>query len=412
MTMVAATPEAAARFRFTTTEHFNRFVLRGAGRQLAVNASETLRQKWPALSAASPHRLGNIVTLAPLIISIAAALILAPELLAHALEILLAAMFVTWLALRITGALVRRPKKKPAPGVSENALPVYTIIAALYQEASSVDGLLSAIERLDYPREKLDVILAVEADDSETLSTIAARRNRLPVTVIPVPDIGPRTKPKALNVALPFARGAFTVVYDAEDRPEPGQLHCALQAFRDGGADLACVQARLCIDNTADSLLARYFTAEYAAQFDVFLPGLSAMQLPLPLGGSSNHFHTATLRRIGGWDAYNVTEDADLGMRLARFGYRADIIDSTTYEEAPANAGPWLRQRTRWFKGWMQPLQYQKYHYFANTCLILKVAAATLWQQNLDSTTSNSPTCFEPLSCNCIVRIAFPPGEF
>lgn len=194
----------------------------------------------------------------------------------------------------------------------------------------------------------------MEADDKDTRAAIAARQNRMPVTVIPVPAIGPRTKPKALNVALPFARGTFTVVYDAEDRPEPDQLRCALQAFRDAGDDLACVQARLCIDNTADSLLARYYTAEYAGQFDVFLPGLTAMQLPLPLGGSSNHFLTSTLRRIGGWDSYNVTEDADLGMRLVRFGYRADIIDSTTYEEAPAYAGPWLRQRTRWFKGWMQ----------------------------------------------------------
>lgn len=206
----------------------------------------------------------------------------------------------------------------------------------------------------DYPREKLDVIFAVEQDDRETRAAVAARKTRLPVTVIAVPPMGPRTKPKALNVALPFARGAFTVVYDAEDRPEPDQLRRALQAFRLGGDDLACVQARLCIDNTADSLIARYFTAEYAGQFDVFLPGLTAMRLPLPLGGSSNHFYTAILRRIGAWDAYNVTEDADLGMRLVRFGYRADMIDSTTYEEAPADAGPWLRQRTRWFKGWMQ----------------------------------------------------------
>jgi glycosyltransferase XagB len=273
---------------------------------------------------------------------------------AHAVEILLAAVFNAWLVLRLTGACVRRPPAASGRAEQDDALPVYTIICALYQEASSVNALLSAIERLDYPHEKLDVILAVEADDRDTRAAIAARKTRMPVTVIPVPSIGPRTKPKALNVALPFARGAFTVVYDAEDRPEPNQLRCALQAFRDGGSDLACVQARLCIDNTGDSLIARYFTAEYAGQFDVFLPGLTAMRLPLPLGGSSNHFYTATLRKIGAWDAYNVTEDADLGMRLVRFGYRADIIDSTTYEEAPAKAGPWLRQRTRWFKGWMQ----------------------------------------------------------
>ncbi len=206
----------------------------------------------------------------------------------------------------------------------------------------------------DYPAEKLDVIIAVEADDRETQAAIAACNNRLAVAVIPVPPGGPRTKPNALNAALPFARGTFTVIYDAEDRPEPNQLRDALQAFRTGGDDLACVQARLSIDNTADSWLARLFTAEYAGQFDVFLPGLTAFGLPLPLGGSSNHFQTGILRAVHGWDAFNVTEDADLGMRLARFGYRSEVIESTTYEEAPAHLAPWLRQRTRWFKGWMQ----------------------------------------------------------
>jgi cellulose synthase/poly-beta-1,6-N-acetylglucosamine synthase-like glycosyltransferase len=127
-----------------------------------------------------------------------------------------------------------------------------------------------------------------------------------------------------------------------------------LEAFVAGDERLGCVQARLTIDNAVDTWLTRLFTAEYAGLFDVFLPGLAAWRLPLPLGGSSNHFRAAVLRRIGAWDPYNVTEDADLGMRLARFGYRTTVIPSTTYEEAPSHIGPWLRQRTRWFKGWMQ----------------------------------------------------------
>jgi cellulose synthase/poly-beta-1,6-N-acetylglucosamine synthase-like glycosyltransferase len=263
-------------------------------------------------------------------------------------------LFLAWLTLRLACAFVAAPKLKPLPKLSPETLPMYSIIAALYREAASVDGLLRAIERLDYPPEKLDVILAIEADDDETLAAIAACRSRMPITIVAVPAAGPRTKPKALNVALPFARGSFTVVYDAEDRPEQDQLLHALEAFRTGGEKLACVQARLCIDNTDDSWLTRFFTAEYAGQFDVFLGGLAALRLPVPLGGSSNHFRTAILRKIGAWDAYNVTEDADLGMRLARFGYRSGLITSTTYEEAPAALGPWLRQRTRWLKGWMQ----------------------------------------------------------
>ena len=352
--LIEESPARARRFRFTSAERLNRFVLRCGGEALAARAAGELKRKWPMLSAAPPRWRTNIVPASIVLLLTLAAAMLAPAGTMLAVEVSLAAVFLAWLGLRLTGACVKWLAAERSPGLPDDALPVYSVIAALYREAASVDGLLRAIERLDYPPEKLDVLVAVEADDRETRLALAARDHRIPITVIPVAAKGPRTKPKALNVALPFARGTFTVVYDAEDRPERAQLRSALQAFRAGGEELACVQARLCIDNTVDSWLARLFTAEYAGQFDVFLPGLAALRLPLPLGGSSNHFHTATLREIGGWDPYNVTEDADLGMRLARFGYRADVIDSTTYEEAPAQFGPWLRQRTRWFKGWMQ----------------------------------------------------------
>lgn len=362
MRLIEDNPERAKRFRFTSAERLNRFVLRYASKTLVMRATEQLKQTWPLLSAAPPRSPANGVTLAIIGLLLLATIIAAPGVVLLGIEVLLTAIFLAWLGLRLvsvfagmfSGVLTGPAAGEPAPKVSDRELPVYTVIAALYREAASVDGLLFAIERLSYPPEKLDVLIAVEADDRETRAAIADRKSRVPITVITVPDAGPRTKPKALNVALPFARGTFLVVYDAEDRPEPDQLRHALHAFRCGGGDLACVQARLCIDNTADSWLARLYTAEYAGQFDVFLPGIAALRLPMPLGGSSNHFHTATLREAGGWDSYNVTEDADLGLRLARFGFRSDMIDSTTYEEAPAQLAPWLRQRTRWFKGWIQ----------------------------------------------------------
>ncbi len=194
----------------------------------------------------------------------------------------------------------------------------------------------------------------LEADDQQTRRALARLGLGPPFEVIVAPAIGPRTKPKALNVALPFARGVFTVVYDAEDDPDPDQLRRALALFGQSDKRLACVQASLTIDNTADNLLTRMFTANYAGQFDAFLPGLAAISLPFPLGGSSNHFRTAVLRKVGGWDPYNVTEDADLGIRLYRLGYRSAALPSTTYEEAPAKFTAWLKQRTRWYKGWMQ----------------------------------------------------------
>jgi glycosyltransferase XagB len=206
----------------------------------------------------------------------------------------------------------------------------------------------------DYPPEKLDVKFVVEPDDEETQQALANLELGVPFEIVTAPAFGPRTKPKALNVALPLVRGAFTVVYDAEDKPEPDQLRLAVAAFHDGGRRLACLQATLTIDNTADNWLTRMFTASYAGQFDILLPALAATRLPLPLGGSSNHFRTALLRKVGGWDPYNLTEDADLGMRLCRLGYRTDVLPSATYEEAPARFKAWLKQRTRWYEGWMQ----------------------------------------------------------
>jgi cellulose synthase/poly-beta-1,6-N-acetylglucosamine synthase-like glycosyltransferase len=346
-------PDMARRFRFTTAEGLNRFVLRHAAGAFVARA-DRLKQDWPELAAGSSRRRFILAPVAIAASVTAAAALIAPTLTAQSIALLLAMLFLSSIGLRLIGTLTRISMPHSAAPLPDEALPVYSIICALYREATSVHGLLRALEQLGYPAEKLDVILAIEADDHETRAAIDARTTRLPISVVTVPAAGPRTKPKALNVALPFARGIFTVIYDAEDRPERDQLRKALAAFRSGGKKLACVQASLCIDNTSDSWLTRLFTAEYAAQFDAFLPGLAALRLPLPLGGSSNHFRTATLRDVGAWDAYNVTEDADLGMRLARFGYRCGTIRSTTYEEAPARIGPWLRQRTRWFKGWMQ----------------------------------------------------------
>ena len=318
----------------------------------SLKASGQLKIARPKLSAATYHRLANVIPFLFAALCFAAIFTTAGTIILSAIVVLPTAFRLSIAARPGSGSkkALPRPVLRDWP---DEELPVYSVIVPLRSEARMVDQLLSAIERLDYPAGKLDVIIAVEADCHDTRAAITARRHRIPITVVPVPPSEPRTKPKALNVALPLARGAYTVIYDAEDRPDQDQLRCAVTAFRMAGNDLACVQARLCMDTTT-SWHARYFTAEYAGQFDVFLPRLAAFDLPLPLGGSSNHFRTKILRDVGGWDPYNVTEDADLGMRLARLGYRCGVIESTTYEEAPANLRRWLAQRSRWFKGWMQ----------------------------------------------------------
>ncbi len=233
-------------------------------------------------------------------------------------------------------------------------LPVYSVLVALRDEAEIVPELLVALGSILWPRTKLEIKLVCEADDRKTLAALRAQPLRPWVEIIEVPPVGPRTKPKALAYALPTIGGEFVVLYDAEDRPHPSQLLEAWQTFRKSSPRLACLQAPLEISNSGHNLITRMFGVEYSALFNGMLPFLSKLGLPLPLGGTSNHFRRSVLEEIGAWDPYNVTEDADLGARLARFGYHTGTITRPTFEPAPDRWGVWVTQRARWFKGWCQ----------------------------------------------------------
>ncbi len=239
----------------------------------------------------------------------------------------------------------------PAPTIAR--LPAVSVIVALYRESDISGRLVRRLGRLDYPLDLLDVILAVEENDDLTRKTLA--NTNLPpwmrVAVVPRGKI--MTKPRALNFALNLCRGSIIGVYDAEDAPEADQIRKVVQRFHERGPDLACLQGILDYYNPTANWLSRCFTLEYGGWFRVILPGLVRLGMPIPLGGTTLFFRRAPLIELGGWDAHNVTEDADLGMRLARQGYRTELIESTTYEEANCRALPWVKQRSRWIKGYM-----------------------------------------------------------
>jgi cellulose synthase/poly-beta-1,6-N-acetylglucosamine synthase-like glycosyltransferase len=233
-------------------------------------------------------------------------------------------------------------------------LPRYAILVPLYKEAEVIGQLIEGLRALDYPANRLQISLIVEVDDASTRAAIARQVLPANVRVVIVPRGNPRTKPRALNHALADAIGDYVVVYDAEDLPNPGQLREALAVLISDPENTGCVQARLNIYNAEQNAITRQFAIEYNALFGAILPMLGRFGLPIPLGGTSNHFPRRTLERAGGWDAHNVTEDADLGIRLARLGYNVRVISSTTWEEAPGSLRVWTGQRTRWLKGWMQ----------------------------------------------------------
>ena len=240
--------------------------------------------------------------------------------------------------------------------LSDQELPVFTVLVPMYREGRMLPMLAEALRALDYPLGKLDIKLVLEADDHETIAVARTLGLEGVFEVIRVPPSQPKTKPKACNYALGFARGEYLVIYDAEDRPEPDQLRKVVATFKRAPANTACLQCRLNYFNASENWLTRMFTLDYSLWFDQVLPGLERLNIPIPLGGTSNHFKIKVLRELRAWDPFNVTEDADLGIRLTQKGYRVGIVDSTTFEEASHQAGNWIKQRSRWIKGYMQTL--------------------------------------------------------
>lgn len=238
--------------------------------------------------------------------------------------------------------------------VSTRVWPKYTILCPLYREWQVLNQFVTAMENIDYPSEKLEVLLLLEEDDKKTIQ--AAKKMNLSsiFKVLVVPNSEPKTKPKACNYGLQVAKGEYVVIFDAEDIPEPDQLKKVVLAFEKTNSNTACIQAKLNFYNPRQNIITRLFTLEYSLWFDLVLTGLQAINAPIPLGGTSNHFRTMQLTRLSGWDAFNVTEDADLGVRLAKKGWRTAIVDSVTMEEANSQVVNWIKQRSRWIKGYMQ----------------------------------------------------------
>ncbi|WP_246831949.1 glycosyltransferase family 2 protein [Thioclava sp. F36-7] len=279
---------------------------------------------------------------------------------------LLIGILFAWVMLTLVGSIAlklaafaseliacRHPAPDPCDrGAPRGRLPIISMMVPLFRETDIAARLVERLGKLRYPRELLDVILVVEQTDAMTLAALSGADLPRWMRVVTVPDGPIKTKPRALNYALNFCRGSVIGIWDAEDAPEPDQLQIAAQRFLEAPPETACLQGILDYYNPRTNWLARCFTVEYATWFRMFLPGLARLGFVVPLGGTTLFFRRDALEKLGGWDAHNVTEDADLGVRLARHGYRTELIPAVTYEEANCRAVPWVKQRSRWLKGY------------------------------------------------------------
>lgn len=319
--------------------------------------AEATPHALPVPNAAVVLSRRQVVTLAAAGLFLAAALWLD----AHRTVLVLNVAFILFylafchyrMVLQFLSLHVSRPAFHPN-SVPPGGWPAYTVLVPLYHEETAVPGLMAHLRRLDYPADRLQILLLVEEDDLRTREAVARAGVTPPFEVVVVPVSRPRTKPKACNVGLGRAGGDILVIFDAEDRPEPDQLKKAADLFARSPAEVICLQASLNYYNRDRNWLTRFFAIEYSGWFDYCLPGLYRLDAPIPLGGTSNHFRLAALRELGGWDPFNVTEDCDLGIRLYRNGLRTYMLDSTTWEEATFRILPWIRQRSRWVKGYLQ----------------------------------------------------------
>jgi glycosyltransferase XagB len=331
-------------------------VRRNLGAETLANATYQLRRHWPQASAyrrVTAAQIFWVSVLTPVFIYFLA--LLPADIRMALASTAFGVSFLAIISLRVL-AVFATPisKQNRFAALEDNALPVYTVLVPVFRETSVLTQLIFALSRLNYPTDKLDIKIILEEMDIEMQRAVAALNLPVHFDIIVVPPGKPQTKPRALNYALQFARGSLLTIYDAEDIPEPMQLRKSADQFRASAPKLACLQAELAFYNPNENWLTRQFTLEYATLFCLLLPALAQEKLPILLGGTSNHFRTSILRDIGGWDPYNVTEDADLGIRLARLGYSTSIVDSTTYEEANSQLGNWLQQRARWLKGYLQ----------------------------------------------------------
>lgn len=329
--------------------------------KVAEDAANALFSRNPELSGrvvfSRAQKVSGVVILAALVVLA----ILWPRGVAVSLLALVSLVFLAGTAFKFIVSLrgarfdvVERITPTEVAALTDDELPVYTVLVPVFREANIVAQLIDNLGGLDYPVDKLEVLILIEAEDDDTRRAIESADPPSHFHVVTVPRGAPQTKPRACNVGLYLATGEFLVIYDAEDTPDPDQLKKALIAFERGGPDTACVQAALNYFNATENVLTRMFTLEYSYWFDYMLAGLDHANLPIPLGGTSNHFRTEALIELGGWDPYNVTEDADLGIRAAAIGYRVGVINSTTMEEANTSVPNFIRQRSRWIKGYMQ----------------------------------------------------------
>ncbi len=229
----------------------------------------------------------------------------------------------------------------------------FSLIVPARHEQAVLEVTLGRLIQSDHPA--FEVVVVVGDDDPATRDVAERMAADHPQLVKVVVDAScPKSKPKALNAALPHCRGTITGVFDAEDDVHPALLQRVDQCFQGSDADI--VQAGVQLMN----FRSRWFTVHNVLEYYFWFRSrlhLHARQRFIPLGGNTVFIRTQVLRAVDGWDPECLAEDCELGVRLSALGARTVVFyepELVTREECPPTLRAFVRQRTRWNQGYLQ----------------------------------------------------------
>jgi glycosyltransferase XagB len=252
--------------------------------------------------------------------------------------------------------LARAPEQLAAPSLS------FTAIVPARHEEAVIATTLDRVVRSNYPAALFHVIVVCSADDDETIARTTEKIAELaPENItnaeLVVFDDQPINKPHGLNRALRQARTDVVTIFDAEDEVHPDIVSIVNTVMVNEGVKV--VQAGVQLMNYKSNWYSTFNVLEYFFWFKSRLH-YQARLGSIPLGGNTVFFSRDLLNRIGGWDESNLTEDAEIGLRVSSMGERIRVIYDDRYvtkEETPPTLAQFIRQRTRWSQGFMQTLR-------------------------------------------------------
>lgn len=244
-------------------------------------------------------------------------------------------------------------REKKSVDASRFECPSCTIMIPADNEATVIGKTVEAMLNLEYPRDKLTIMVINDGSKDETASIVrqlASRSSQIVLFNVPQGE-GGKGKSRALNLGLKQVQSEMIAIYDADNTPDPKALHY-LVAQLVSHRELGAVIGKFRTLNKNAALLTRFINIETLSFQSILQAGRWQMHNIATLPGTNFVIWTDLVRSLNGWDEEALTEDSEMSIRIYEKGYKIKFIPyAVTYEQEPQEWKVWLKQRMRWVRG-------------------------------------------------------------